>query len=111
MKLKIGDKVKVIKRDGKGSINIFKGEIIAFYYTYIVVKVSKGNEYFKYIWNECFNVADVVNPEQSELRIKINKEWIKITKDMLPAKMIKIEHLESSRAFQTSKWKRSKLNE
>ena len=47
MKLKIGDKVRVIKRDGKGSTNNFNGEIIAFYYTYIVVQLENCKECFK----------------------------------------------------------------
>lgn len=95
MKLKIEDKVRIIKRDGKG-------KIIAFYYTYIVVQLENCKE--------CFNVADIVDPAQNELQIKINKEWTRVTKDMLPIGMVQIEHLESSRAFQTSKWKRGKLN-
>lgn len=91
--LKKGINIRVINKDGKGGISKPIGKIILTQPTYIVVKFDN------YI--ECFNIADIVNPASNKLQIKQNKEWVDVTKDMLPSNMIRIEHLETNRAFST----------
>ncbi|WP_338630844.1 hypothetical protein [Clostridium baratii] len=36
---------------------------------------------------ESFNVADIVNPSKYKLQVRKGKEWVNITKDMIPEKM------------------------
>lgn len=79
--LKKGINIRIIKKS-KGEVITKKGKILKIYPSYILVKLDN--------WTECFNIADVVNPERNKLQIKKNGQWVAVTKDMLPSSMLKI---------------------
>ena len=91
MKLKIGDSIRLIHRDYHHKNKNYDGTVNKIYKNYILLDLEN--------YKVCVNVADIIKPEQNLLQIKKNKEFNKITKDMLPSNMVKIGHLESSAAF------------
>ena len=73
MMLKKGINIKILKKSTKGDRELF-GKIIGIYKNYMVVNVmDKKRE--KYLWNECFNVADIIDPYALEFLIKQDKIW------------------------------------
>ena len=95
MKLKIGDSIRLIHRDYHHKAKNYDGTVNKIYKNYILLDLEN--------YKVCVNVADIIKPEQNLLQIRDNKEFTKVTKEMLPNNMVKIEHLESSTAFRKEK--------
>lgn len=98
MKLKIGDNIKLLCKNGIGNnrdIAEYEGKIEKIYKNYILLDLEN--------YKTCVGIADIIKPSQNVLQLIKNRNRINVTKDMLPNNVIKIEHLESNRAFQTCK--------
>ncbi|WP_338630710.1 hypothetical protein [Clostridium baratii] len=77
---KQGFKIRVTKKN-KGEIDkVYIGKIIKIYKNYMSVLLDNNRR-------ESFNVADIVNPSKYKLQVRKGKEWVNITKDMIPEKM------------------------
>ena len=78
MKLKEGNKVKLIHKEGMGrNRNSIEHVCIVkkIYKNYILLDLDK--------YETCIQVADIIDPNQNILKIRVNKEWIYVTKEML----------------------------
>ena len=77
MTLHTGDMIKATFRDGRGR-NLEKdkrGEVISISRNFIVVKFEN--------YTESFNIADIIDPNQSVLKVRKNNEWLGLNIKML----------------------------
>ncbi|AIY83493.1 hypothetical protein U729_2592 [Clostridium baratii str. Sullivan] len=83
MKLKEGNKVKLIHKEGMGR-NRSSIEYVCIvkkiYKNYILLDLDK--------YETCIQVADIIDPNQNILKIRVNREWIYVTKEMLEVGVI-----------------------
>lgn len=83
MKLKEGNEIKLIHKDGMGrnrsSIEHI-GIIKKIYKNYILLDLDK--------YETCIHLADIIDPHQNILKVRVNKEWIDVTKEMLEAGVV-----------------------
>ncbi|WP_152524857.1 hypothetical protein [Clostridium sp. Ade.TY] len=100
MMLKKGINIKILKKSTKGDTPLF-GKIIGIYKNYMVVNVMDKDRK-KYLWNECFNVADIIDPYALEFLIKKDKVWTNVTKDMIPKVMLGDRNIRNINDFKMS---------
>ena len=79
MKLKemIGTKIKVVQEKDTGKKEVSSG---------IGILESVRNHYFTVKFNnysESFTNADVIAPKHQSIYVRVNKEWEKVTKEMM----------------------------
>lgn len=75
MKLKEGQVIKLIKRDHHKRLTEKVGKIDKIYNNFILLGMKE--------YKTCIGIADVVSPGDYKLKIKKNKQWIDVDKEML----------------------------
>ncbi len=83
MKLKEGNKVKLIHKDGMGrnrNSTEHIGVVKKIYKNYILLDLDK--------YETCIQLADIIDPNQNVLKVRVNKQWIDVTKEMLEAGVV-----------------------
>lgn len=77
MKLKEGDGIRLVYRDYHHKADNYDGTVNKIYKNYILLDLEN--------YKVCVGVADIIDPNQNTLKIRVNKEWVDVTKDMLEA--------------------------
>lgn len=73
MKLKVGDKIQVLRKE-KREDKERDGEIVAIYKNFIVVKFKK--------YKESFTKAEIIAPVDTVLKVRKDKQWLDVKGDM-----------------------------
>ena len=56
------------------------GIVIKMYKNYILLDLNK--------YKTCIQLADIIDPHQNILKVRVNKEWVNVSKEMLEAGVI-----------------------
>lgn len=75
MKLKEGQAIKLIKKDYHNRITERVGKIAKIYSNFILLDLKE--------YKTCIGIADVLSPRDYKLKVKNNKKWIDVDKEML----------------------------